>query len=104
MLKHGIKNDLGKNRLGLVLLGFPFAIQEVGKVGTFGANKYIAGGWITVENGIERYTDAMLRHLFLEASGEEVDQESKLMHSAHVAWNALARLDLLLREKNDNPV
>lgn len=46
----------------------------------------------------------MLRHLFLEASGEEVDQESKLMHSAHVAWNALARLDLLLREKNDNPV
>lgn len=36
----GAKLDAGKPRLGLVLCGFARALQEVGKVGTFGAAKY----------------------------------------------------------------
>jgi Domain of unknown function (DUF5664) len=94
----GSKLDAGKNRLGLVLHGFAKALEEVGRVGTFGAAKYTDGGWVSVPNGFERYTDAAYRHLLKEAQGEMVDPDSKLLHAAHTAWNALARLDLILRK------
>lgn len=97
----GAKDDSGKNRLGLVLGGFPLALAEVGKVGTFGANKYTDNGWQSVPNGIGRYTDALLRHHFSEAAGELADPESKIAHAAHRAWNALAVLELQLREAKD---
>lgn len=94
----GAKLDAGKNRLGLVIFGFSRALQEVGRVGTYGANKYTDNGWVDVSNGEQRYTDAMLRHLLREATGEEFDPDTGLLHAAHAAWNALARLDLLLRD------
>jgi hypothetical protein len=94
----GAKLDAGKNRTGLVLGGFARALLEVSKVGTYGAKKYTDNGWMDVPNGVERYTDAMLRHLLSEEAGELVDQDTKLAHSAHLAWNSLARLDLMLRE------
>lgn len=95
----GAKLDAGKNRLSLVLFGFSRALQEVGKVGTYGANKYTDNGWITVPDGERRYSDAMLRHLMKEAAGQECDEDTGLLHAAHTAWNALARLDLMLRNK-----
>lgn len=94
----GAKLDAGKNRLGLVLCGFSRALQEVGKVGTFGANKYTDNGWIEVPDGQRRYTDAMFRHVLKESAGETIDGDSGLLHAAHAAWNALARLDLMLRQ------
>ncbi len=94
----GAKLDAGKSRLGLVLSGFSRALQEVGKVGTYGANKYTDNGWMEVPNGISRYTDAMYRHLMKEAAGEVCDKDTELLHAAHAAWNALARLDLMLRD------
>lgn len=100
----GVKFDSDKARLGLVLLGFSRALEHVGFVGTFGANKYTDDGWIYVVNGESRYTDAMLRHLLSEARGEEFDLDSGLYHAAHTAWNALARLDLKLRGLTDNSV
>lgn len=95
----GAKLDSGKNRLGLVLLGFARALQNVGLVGTHGAAKYTDDGWVDVPNGLNRYTDAMFRHLMKEVIEGETDKDSGLLHAAHVAWNALARLDLILREK-----
>lgn len=95
----GAKLDHGKNRLGLIVFGFSRALGEVGRVGTYGANKYTDNGWMSVPNGIERYTDALLRHLLKEAQGEAVDQDTELLHAAHLAWNSLARLELMLREK-----
>jgi len=95
----GAKLDAGKVRAGLVLGGFSRALLEVSKVGTYGANLYSPYGWTKVENGKERYTDAMLRHFLREEAGEEIDPESNLSHAAHLAWNALARLDLMIREK-----
>lgn len=91
----GAKLDAGKPKLGLVFLGFSRALAAVGDVGTYGAEKYSPRGWEAVPEGIERYTDAMLRHLLAEAS-ESVDV-SGLPHAAQVAWNALARLELMLR-------
>jgi hypothetical protein len=94
----GTKLDRGKARVGLVLGGFSRALMAVSEVGTYGAQKYTDRGWVEVPNGAERYTDAMGRHLLKEAAGEKMDEETGLLHAAHAAWNALARLDLILRE------
>lgn len=96
----GAKLDAGKNRLSLIMFGFALALEEVGKVGTYGANKYTEDGWMSVNNGRKRYTDAMFRHLLREGSGEERDPDTELYHAAHTAWNALARLELTIREHN----
>lgn len=93
----GAKLDHGKTRMGLIINGFPRALLSVGEVGTFGANKYSANGWMSVPNGVERYTDAMYRHLLAEATGERLDAQTGLTHAAAAAWNALARLELMLR-------
>ena len=92
----GAKLDSGKNRMSLVLMDFARALEEVSKVGTYGANKYTEHGWLRVPNGLERYSDAMFRHLFSETK-EERDEESGILHAAHAAWNALARLELMLK-------
>ncbi len=92
-----VKYDAGRMRPSLVLLSMSRALQSVSEVATFGANKYTDDGWREVPDGVRRYTDAMLRHLLAEASGEVNDPESGLPHAAHIAWNALARLDLDLR-------
>lgn len=94
----GAKLDAGKVRLGLVLHGFANALKEVGQVGTYGAKKYTDNGWVSVPDGQGRYTDAMYRHLLSEAGGELRDKDTGLHHAAHAAWNALARLELLIRE------
>ena len=95
----GAKLDAGKNRLGLVLGGFAGALRLVGWVGTYGAAQYSDNGWRSVPDGQRRYTDAMIRHLLDELAGEEVDPGFGLLHAAHTAWNALARLELLIEER-----
>jgi hypothetical protein len=82
--------------------GFARALEAVGGVGTFGAVKYTPFGWIEVPNGQERYDDAMWRHWISNAKGEEVDSESELAHLAHLAWNALATLELKIRQEESN--
>ena len=97
-----IKYDAGKPCAyrGLVQY-FPRAAMAVAAVSTFGAEKYAWAGWEKVEDGVNRYSDAMVRHLFKEGMGEEIDPDSGLMHAAHTAWGALARLELMLREHTD---
>lgn len=95
----GAKLDAGKNKLSLTILGFSRALEAVGWVSTKGAEKYSPGGWVYVPSGIERYTDALCRHLNLEGRGERVDSDLGVLHATQVAWNALARLDLMLREE-----
>lgn len=98
----GAKLDAGKARAGLVLLDFALALEAVAQVGTFGADKYTPHGWLSVPAGIERYTDALFRHLLAEATAVTgvgplaTDPDSGLAHAAHAAWNALARLQLAL--------
>lgn len=91
----GAKLDAGKPLAG-VLGEFGLALLEVAKVGTFGAGKYSRSGWQHAKDGAIRYSDAMWRHLLLEHV-EACAPDSGLLHEAHVAWNALARLELKLR-------
>lgn len=96
----GVKHDQGKPKVAMVFQYFPKALTEVAKCGTFGTAKYGNGkfwdhNWNRVENGVERYSDAMIRH-FLSEPTEGKDPDTELLHAAHVAWNALARLELML--------
>lgn len=91
----GAKDDLDKPRLDLVLGDFKKALWGVGLVGTFGAKKYSDRGWKSVDNAVERYLNAMLRHYLNYKNGEELDSESGLPHLSHMAWNALAVCELV---------
>lgn len=98
----GAKHDAGKIRAGLVVQDFPRALLAVGEVATFGAQKYAAHSWRHVPDAAARYYDAFIRHQLAAAAGEQIDRESGLPHAAHVAWNALALLELELA--GNNPV
>lgn len=97
----GLKYDNGKNRMGLMCENFSRALWEVGKVSTFGANKYSDNSWQNLSNPKMRYMDALCRHLFKHLQGEKVDSESKLLHLSHLAWNALCLLEFELKD-NEN--
>lgn len=95
-----IKYDGGKAPVYRgVISYFPRAIEYVATVSKFGADKYAWNGWFNVDNGFDRYSDAMLRHILDEAEGEVLAPDSGLLHAGHTAWNGLARLELYLREQ-----
>ena len=95
----GAKDDKAKPMAG-VLLDFSRALQTVVDVGTYGAKKYTRLGWATLPEGSQRYTDAMMRHLLaMDVDPDGLDPETGLPHLAHIAWNALAVLELQARRK-----
>lgn len=94
----GRKDDTGKPPVVKGFMAyFPNALAAVADVSKFGASKYDWGNWRHVDNGVERYTEALGRHLLQDG----VDSESGLLHAAHTAWNAMARLELMLQERNN---
>lgn len=95
----GSKNDQGKSRLDLIP---SHAIEEVGQVMGFGADKYgehnyLQGmDWLRLVGAIQRHTNAFVR-------GEDLDPESGLSHLAHAASSALMLLEYVKRGiGNDN--
>lgn len=64
----------------------------------FGSEKYGDHNWLA-GTGLawSRLRGAMLRHDLLAESGEDIDPESGLLHLAHMAANALMRLEYALR-------
>lgn len=78
---------------------FPRAIRAVANVSTIGARKYAWKGWESVPDGVDRYRDALVRHLVADVVEGPVDKDTGVLHAAQVAWNALATLELILREK-----
>lgn len=100
----GAKLDAGKPAVFQGLLDyFPRACIEVARISTLGAAKYSWKGWEAVANGFNRYSDALVRHLCGEAIEGLYDSGPTglgpdVLHAAQVAWNAMARLELLLRE------
>ena len=98
-MKEGTKYDNGKLRLAEMIIDFRVAMEELCKVWEFGANKYEKSNWKKLANPVDRYTNALLRHLLAEETNL-VDDESKLLHAAHIAFNALARLYFIARNKD----
>lgn len=98
--KKDMKYDGGKNLAAIPFQDFPDAINELVKVCSFGARKYERSSWKGVPNAEVRYEDALARH-FLSSYVEEKDSESALYHKAHLAWNALATLQLLIERRKE---
>lgn len=75
----GVKYDKDKTQLDLFP---PEALEAIGQVLTYGANKYAAHNW---RKGIDwsRLYGAALRHLNRWNAGEDIDPESGLPHLAH---------------------
>jgi len=95
-----VKYDDGKSPVTRGCLQyFPRALAEVAKVSDFGSEKYAWDGWRYVKDGINRYSNAEGRHLIDEGVGcMNRDKDSSLLTAAHTAWNALAKLELILQE------
>ena len=106
--KSGLKYDQGKIKASLVIGGFAKALEAVAEVGTIGADKYSPNGWKEVQDGENRYSDAMMRHYLLEQKGQLHDDDlteragHEVLHASCVAWNALARLNFILERENEN--
>lgn len=96
----GRKFDSNKPRAALILKDFSDALDQVIKLGAFGADKYEYSNWKKLDNAIERYDDALIRHWMEYAKGIQHDEEG-VDHLVAVAWNALALLQLT-REKLKN--
>ncbi len=97
----GAKLDAGKSAVWQGLLDyFPRACLAVADVSTIGARKYAWKGWENVPDGINRYGNALARHVLAEGIEGPFDNGpggTGVLHAAQVAWNALARLELILR-------
>jgi hypothetical protein len=76
----GMKFDGRKPRWSLLPRG---AVLQIIEVLEFGAAKYAENNWQHVENGRQRYYDALMRHMEAWWLGEKTDPESKLSHLAH---------------------
>ncbi len=96
----GAKLDSGKSLPHLVLSEFSLALDKVVEVGTYGANKYTPRGWVSVPNGVDRYTEAASRHMLAMWQGEVINEkDGGLEHEAQFIWNLLAAYELKLRKE-----
>lgn len=98
----GAKMDAGKAPVMQgVIQYFPRALKAVSMVSLVGAKKYAWKGWEAVPDGINRYSDALGRHLLAEEIEGPIDADTQQLHAAQVAWNALARLELIERGREN---
>lgn len=96
----GAKADAGKVPVVRGALHyFPRAITAVAELSGIGAKKYSWKGWESVPDGIHRYADALGRHeLRIEDDYTRRDSDTGVLEATAVSWNALARLELILRD------
>ena len=97
----GLKFSEGKPKLHLLFKQFPRAIKQIVLLSEYGHNKYKEGdedwqNFSRVKDSETSYIDAELRHLADMYEKNEID-ESGYLHKVHKAWNALADLELELR-------
>lgn len=92
-IEKGKKYDAGKPLIALIEPDF---LEQMGKVLTYGANKYGLYNW---QNGLEvhRIQSALMRHYCAYKKGErfdvealvDKDQPTELNHLAQIAVNAM---------------
>lgn len=98
----GKKYDNGKSMVGTLCRVFPRALLSVGNCIEFGTHKYPKpDNWKKVEGAFTRYQDSLMRHYLKFLGGETRDNETNILHLAHMAWNTLAILELYLMEHKE---
>jgi hypothetical protein len=95
-----VKLDAGKAPVWQGFINyFPNAMIAVSWVSEYGFRKYGEwGGWRKLVNGLLRYFDGHARHFVLQSNETYDDGDSGLAHAAQDAWNAMAKLELLIAE------
>lgn len=93
---------LGKIQMELVDMGFPNAMYAIAQVMTWAAeNKgYKPNDWKNLPDSFMAFTGASGRHRVKRLKGEDLDDESGLLHLAHEAFNILALLETTLLGDN----
>lgn len=98
----GKKYDSNKSMVGTLCRVFPRALLGIGQCIEFGTHKYPKpDNWKLVDGAFTRYQDSMMRHYLKFLAGQEKDGETNLLHLKHMAWNALAILELYLMEHDE---
>jgi 5'(3')-deoxyribonucleotidase len=82
----GLRFNSGKIRYDLLE---PFAIEKLAEVFTKGAKKYAPNNWLLGLPWMSTVA-SLERHLAKFKQGVDFDEETNLLHIAHVAWNAMA--------------
>ena len=82
------KFDGKKNRLELI---DPMFVLGLGRVLSFGADKYEAWNWRTAQSTEDqnRIKGAMLRHMMAYINGEKNDPETGESHLHHISCNSM---------------
>lgn len=77
------------NALPYDLVPFQEMTEAYVRVAEFGAKKYAVWNW---SNGLSRVQliGSLLRHTFAYLRGDERDDDSGLLHTDHILWNAVA--------------
>ena len=83
-MEDGLKFDNNKLRWDLLPIE---EIEECVKILTYGAGKYAPNNWRKVEDPIERYYAALMRHLVEWRKCNKIDEESGYNHLSHVLCN-----------------
>jgi len=97
------KDTRGKLKLNLVPNE---GLEAVARVREFGNNKYPSGNpndyidHVKVEDLVE----ACRRHLLKHQKGEMYDEESFLLHLAHVATSAMMAIEILCAKAEDDTI
>lgn len=81
---------------------FPsFLIKPLIKVAAFGEEKHGALSFLTDPITVNDHLDALKRHMdkLEDPNVSDIDDESKELHSSHMAWRALAITHLLSNKK-----
>lgn len=82
-----VKYDKGKPQMWLVPMS---SIKAVAELMTKALEKYPdKDNWKKIDNGEERYLNALLRHLEAIQEGIDIDEETGLPHAYAVGTNAL---------------
>ena len=83
--KLGMKYDSGKLRYDLIP---PEVLEELAKILTHGANKYGDNNWKLLEDPMDRYYAALMRHLQEWRKGNSIDEDdSGELHLSHALAN-----------------
>ena len=96
---NGKKTNKNKPEISLLFKQFPKALEAIVMCSQYGHEKYKETdkdylNYTRVDGGSKTYADAGLRHRLQQGK----DLESGLPHQFHVAWNALAELELWIKE------
>jgi hypothetical protein len=114
----GRKDDGGKLDVTLFFNDLPHAIEGVTEVLQWAITKkqpvpYVRGSWQQVPQFQQRYQSAQLRHELnrakaghaqVQSTAEPLDAETGLMELAHIATDAMFRLEMAMRKRKGLPV